>query len=103
MPRIASTPTSRLMCSAALISALAWAAGCQPRTPATKPARPAAATRATTPGPSIVRQAAPPSIRIQPAEATLGPDDPGLQLVAEGKGPNGSRRDLTREVAWKAE
>ena len=36
-------------------------------------------------------------------KATLLAGDPGLQLIVEGSGDHGGRRDLTANVAWKVE
>ena len=51
-----------------------------------------------TPKPPLV-----PPIHVQPARATIRAGDPGLQLVADGPGEHGGRRDLTTGMAWKVE
>jgi hypothetical protein len=42
-------------------------------------------------------------LKVGPASATLEPGDPGLQLLAEARGASGGRRDVSGQVAWKAE
>jgi len=90
--------TARSACLAALVGGWPLAAGCDRAAPA-----PALAP-APTPR-SVDAQAAPPSppaFRVTPAMATLEPGEPGLQLLAEGAGARGGRRDWTGAVAWEA-
>ncbi|MBX6313571.1 MAG: hypothetical protein IRY99_11735, partial [Isosphaeraceae bacterium] len=44
-----------------------------------------------------------PALRISPAIATLEPGDPGLQLLVEGEGAHGGKRDLIAQVRWETE
>ena len=44
-----------------------------------------------------------PALKVGPADARIEPGDPGLQLLAEAKGPKGGRRDVTRDARWVAE
>ena len=75
----------------------ALAAGCS-RTPPAPVAPPPVAA------PPVVRAdpkpPPPPSIRLNPASATLLPGDPGFQMIAEGPG---GRSDLTGSASWKVE
>jgi hypothetical protein len=41
-------------------------------------------------------------LSVSPTSATLEPGDPGVQLLAESKGPHFGKRDLSGSVAWKA-
>ncbi len=73
------------------------AAGCRRGTPTVAvpvPSRPVAPPEPAPP---------PPSIAIHPTRATLVAGDPGLQLVVDGPGDHGGRRDLTTAVAWNIE
>jgi hypothetical protein len=44
-----------------------------------------------------------PRIGIEPSEAALEPNDPGLQLVVHNRGQSGKPVDLTRMVEWSVE
>ncbi|WP_435016839.1 DUF1549 and DUF1553 domain-containing protein [Tundrisphaera sp. TA3] len=80
----------------ASIGALGLAIGCggRPATPVEpKPAAPAVVATPTPP---------PPTIRVHPATATIEPGDPGVQMIVDGDGTHGGRKDLTAAVAWTA-
>ena len=44
-----------------------------------------------------------PSFVVRPASAKMEPGDPGIQLLAESRGPHGGRVDRTGRVSWKSE
>ena len=44
-----------------------------------------------------------PVLAIEPASATIGPDDPGVQFLVGFEGPDGVRSDQTAAVSWSVE
>ncbi len=57
----------------------------------------------TTPAPAPVPVVKVPPPTISPLKAVIGPDDPGVQLLVEGAGEFGGRRDWTGETRWQVE
>jgi hypothetical protein len=67
-------------------------------------AEPTLQSQAAPPAPDVVKPvASEPVVALSPVSATLKPGDLGLQLLVEGWGEHGGRRDLTGEVRWKVE
>jgi hypothetical protein len=100
----------------ALCGGVLFASGCAPTVaPTTAKALPAPTKVVTVAQPAPLKsatdardKAAPQakpkaSLAMRPAQATLEPGDLGLQLVVEGPGLHGGRRDLTSQGKWAAE